>query len=119
VLGVLQDGAGGKAGSWSLEPVNHEGWRVDVDEGGGKRGWLLLRQSLHDPLLVLNVESDTPGGAWRGWLVRMQGSGGTSVRACAAAMYRTCVVLVLPPHFLCPPWPQASRPFCSTCSIHT
>jgi hypothetical protein len=42
-----------------------------VDEGQGKRGWLLLRQSLHDPLLVLNVESDTPGGAsWErqwGW----------------------------------------------------
>jgi len=26
------------------------------------RGWLLLRQSLHDPLLPLNVESVSPGG---------------------------------------------------------
>lgn len=26
--------------------------RINVDEGGGKRGWVLLRQSLHDPLLV-------------------------------------------------------------------
>jgi hypothetical protein len=42
--------------------VNHEGWRIDVDEGQGRSGWLLLRQSLHDPLLVLNIESDTPGG---------------------------------------------------------
>jgi len=47
---------------WSMEEENFEGWRVNVDEGDGKRGWLLLRQSLHDPLLVLNVESDTPGG---------------------------------------------------------
>jgi len=47
---------------WSLEEVNHEGWRVNVDEGGGKAGWLLLRQSLHDPLLVLNVESEVEGG---------------------------------------------------------
>jgi hypothetical protein len=35
---------------------------VNVDEEDGKRGWLLLRQSLHDPLLVLNVESDVAGG---------------------------------------------------------
>lgn len=33
-----------------------------MDEGHGKKGWLLLRSSLHDPLLVLNVESDLPGG---------------------------------------------------------
>lgn len=53
--------AGGMKG-WSPEPVNFEGFRIQVDEGGGKRGWLLLRQSLHDPLLVLNVESEVPGG---------------------------------------------------------
>ncbi|WIA15226.1 hypothetical protein OEZ85_001902 [Tetradesmus obliquus] len=59
----VQAGAGSSSSSsWSLEPVNHEGWRVNVDEGAGKRGWALLRQSLHDPLLVLNVESDVPGG---------------------------------------------------------
>lgn len=45
-----------------MEAVNYEGWRVAVDEGNGRRGWLLLRQSLHDPLLVLNVESDMQGG---------------------------------------------------------
>ena len=32
-------------------------------EGEGRRGWLLLRQSLHDPLLVLNTESEVPGGS--------------------------------------------------------
>lgn len=47
---------------WKLEEVNHEGWRVAVDEGEGRKGWFLLRASLHDPLLVLNVESDAPGG---------------------------------------------------------
>jgi hypothetical protein len=54
-------GAGGD-GAYSLDPVNHEGWRVAVDEGGGNAGWALLRASLHDPLLVLNVESDVKGG---------------------------------------------------------
>lgn len=58
----LDKDAGGEP-AWSLDPVNHEGWRVSVDEGDGARGWALLRASLHDPLLVLNVESDVPGGA--------------------------------------------------------
>jgi len=35
---------------------------VTVDEGEGRMGWLLLRASLHDPLLVLNVESELEGG---------------------------------------------------------
>uniref|UniRef100_A0A7R9TXW9 phosphoglucomutase (alpha-D-glucose-1,6-bisphosphate-dependent) n=1 Tax=Prasinoderma coloniale TaxID=156133 RepID=A0A7R9TXW9_9VIRI len=48
--------------SWTSEEVNNEGWRVRVDEGDGKQGWALLRKSLHDPLLVCNVESDTEGG---------------------------------------------------------
>ena len=42
--------------------VNHEGYRVHVDEGGGKFGWFLLRQSLHDPVCVLNFESEKRGG---------------------------------------------------------
>jgi len=42
--------------------VNHEGYRVCVDEGDGKAGWFLLRQSLHDPVCVLNFESDAKGG---------------------------------------------------------
>ena len=48
--------------AWKLTEVNNEGWRVDVDEGSGKAGWVLLRQSLHDPILVLNVESEVEGG---------------------------------------------------------
>ena len=57
------NGMGGE--EWTLEPENHEGWRVSVDEGEGKQGWLLLRSSLHDPLLVLNVESELVGGQAR------------------------------------------------------
>jgi phosphomannomutase len=51
--------------NWRLEKENYEGWRVAVDEGNGRAGWLLLRQSLHDPLLPLNVESETQGGVKR------------------------------------------------------
>ncbi|CAL5224325.1 g6994 [Coccomyxa viridis] len=58
----VQGGASGAEG-WNLEKENHEGWRVSIEEGEGKRGWALLRASLHDPLLVLNVESDVRGGS--------------------------------------------------------
>ena len=47
---------------WSLAPSNYEGVRVDMDEAHGN-GWFLLRLSLHDPLLPLNIESNTAGGA--------------------------------------------------------
>ena len=40
--------------------------QVTVDEGEGRMGWLLLRASLHDPLLVLNVESELEGGMQHG-----------------------------------------------------
>lgn len=51
-----------KVPGWSVEETNYEGYRVNVDEGNGKSGWLLLRQSLHDPLLALNIESDVENG---------------------------------------------------------
>ncbi|CAG9464028.1 unnamed protein product [Pedinophyceae sp. YPF-701] len=47
---------------WTMEEENFEGWRVKVDEGEGREGWFLLRQSLHDPVMVLNVESQVEGG---------------------------------------------------------
>ena len=43
---------------WSLAPSNYEGVRVNIGSG-----WFLLRLSLHDPLLPLNIESNTVGGA--------------------------------------------------------
>ena len=47
---------------WSLAPSNYEGVRVNLDEAHGD-GWFLLRLSLHDPLLPLNIESNCVGGA--------------------------------------------------------
>ena len=47
---------------WSLAADNYEGVRVNLDEEHGN-GWFLLRLSLHDPLLPLNIESNSIGGA--------------------------------------------------------
>lgn len=47
---------------WLLAPDNREGVRVSLDKARGN-GWFLLRLSLHDPLLPLNIESDEEGGA--------------------------------------------------------
>jgi len=43
---------------------NYEGVRLDfdLDAGENAQGWCLLRKSLHDPLMPLNIESDIPGG---------------------------------------------------------
>ncbi len=51
-----------KQAGWSLAPSNYEGVRVNLDEAHGN-GWFLLRLSLHDPLLPLNIESNDAGGA--------------------------------------------------------
>jgi len=42
-------------------PVNYEGIRVNVDREG-VHGWLLLRMSLHDPIMPLNIETKEDGG---------------------------------------------------------
>jgi len=47
---------------WSLADNNFEGVRVNLDSNHGD-GWFLLRLSLHDPLLPLNIESNSNGGA--------------------------------------------------------
>ena len=46
---------------WTPAPDNHEGVRVNLDADHGN-GWFLLRMSLHDPLMPLNIESDSAGG---------------------------------------------------------
>lgn len=51
----------GKQKGWSLAKNNYEGVRVNLDKSCGN-GWFLLRLSLHDPLLPLNIESDDVGG---------------------------------------------------------
>ena len=43
-----------------VEP-NYEGIRVAFDDPEVK-GWMLIRMSLHDPVLPLNAESEKPGG---------------------------------------------------------
>ncbi len=40
---------------------NYEGIRVNFDKNNGD-GWFLLRLSVHDPIMPLNVESDTKDG---------------------------------------------------------
>ncbi len=46
---------------WTIAPDNYEGVRVNLDAAHGN-GWFLLRMSLHDPLMPLNIESDSVGG---------------------------------------------------------
>lgn len=44
----------------SLEEPNYEGVRINFS--GEAEGWCLLRKSLHDPLLPMNIASDRKGG---------------------------------------------------------
>ncbi len=46
---------------WEIVPENYEGVRFACNNPREK-GWFLLRLSLHDPVLPLNVESDVVGG---------------------------------------------------------
>ena len=46
---------------WSLVPNNYEGIRVACSDSE-EDGWFLLRLSLHDPVLPLNIEANVEGG---------------------------------------------------------
>ncbi len=46
---------------WRVADDNREGIRVFFDSDDMK-GWLLLRLSVHDPIMPLNIESDVSGG---------------------------------------------------------
>jgi len=46
---------------WNLTPDNYEGVHITCDTASGN-GWALLRKSLHDPQLPLNIESEANGG---------------------------------------------------------
>lgn len=51
------------ADTWHIAPDNREGVRISFDlDGQADAGWFLLRLSVHDPVLPLNVESDVPNG---------------------------------------------------------
>lgn len=46
---------------WTPAKDNYEGIRVSVNKKNGN-GWFLFRLSVHDPLIVLNLESNEIGG---------------------------------------------------------
>jgi phosphomannomutase len=46
---------------WQIVPHNYEGIRVSC-KGSSEQGWFLLRLSLHDPVIPLNIECDISGG---------------------------------------------------------
>lgn len=46
---------------WSACDDNHEGIRINADSSSGN-GWFLIRLSVHDPIIVLNSESNEEGG---------------------------------------------------------
>ena len=61
-IGLVMDYASA-AENWHIAPDNREGVRISFDlNGGSDNGWFLLRLSVHDPVLPLNVESDVEGG---------------------------------------------------------
>ncbi len=60
VLTLLQDELKNHEG-WKAEEKNFEGVRVNCDASHGN-GWFLLRKSLHEPIMPLNLESDSEGG---------------------------------------------------------
>ncbi len=52
--------------SWRLASDNREGVRINFDlDGDMDNAWLLLRLSVNEKVMPLNVESDVPGGVKR------------------------------------------------------
>ncbi len=47
--------------NWQVIPNNYEGVRVSCSSPD-EDGWFLLRLSLHDPVILLNIESNIAGG---------------------------------------------------------
>ena len=69
-LAAVRAFAGGDHGTafadglhFSIVTPNYEGIRVQFE--GDVNGWFLLRKSLHDPILPMNIESREPGGTDR------------------------------------------------------
>jgi phosphomannomutase len=46
---------------WENVPENYEGIRVQC-KGNKEQGWFLVRLSLHDPVIPINIESNVKGG---------------------------------------------------------
>ena len=60
IINNLTEYAENRAG-WCVADDNREGVRVSFDKNNGN-GWFLLRLSVHDPIMPLNIESDSKGG---------------------------------------------------------
>lgn len=60
IISELENYAKSKDG-WTLADDSREGVRVSFGKNDGD-GWLLLRLSVHDPIMPLNIESDAVGG---------------------------------------------------------
>ena len=60
---LIKDFAEYASGLYYATPAddNHEGFRLCYDDTHGD-GWALIRLSLHDPVLPINVESNSVGG---------------------------------------------------------
>jgi len=63
VITALQTFSDGQS-DWEIVPNNYEGIRINCTDGA-EQGWFLLRLSLHDPVIPLNIESDIAGGVQR------------------------------------------------------
>lgn len=46
---------------WTIADDNRDGIRISADENNGN-GWILLRLSVHDPVMPFNAESNAEGG---------------------------------------------------------
>ncbi|MCD7822802.1 MAG: phosphomannomutase/phosphoglucomutase [Oscillospiraceae bacterium] len=60
IISALKEYAKTQPG-WTPADSNYEGIRINLDDAHGN-GWFLLRMSLHEPLMPLNIESDSAGG---------------------------------------------------------
>jgi phosphomannomutase len=69
---------------WHIAKDSREGVRINFDLSEGfQNGWFLLRLSVHDPVLPLNVESDVPGGTkymLKSLLKAMEGAQGIDIQ---------------------------------------
>jgi phosphomannomutase len=63
VIDRLQTFAASQA-DWNIVPNNYEGVRIACGSES-EAGWFLLRLSLHDPVMPLNIESNLAGGVDR------------------------------------------------------
>lgn len=58
IIENLKEYAGGIEG-WEIESRNYEGVKINCSS---ESGWFLIRMSLHEPIIAINIESDIEGG---------------------------------------------------------